>query len=183
MRTSCRPSVLAHCVPARSQLLQRLAGDLAGKDVIGRSSALAPPLADVSDELQRRCGERKPVLPALLGMRGWLDPKSGLGIELRPGGKHDFAGTAPGDHDHPDAVGRRRAAIDIEPINHRRDLGRTEEPLLGLLRVALDPPCRDCLAPDRARACPRPPWASVKARTAWTRRLPSGWRGPGGRCR
>src|SRR5262249_61220630 len=89
-----------------------LRGGWAGKGVSGRTRALAPPLADVSDELQRRCGERKPVLPALLGMRGWLDPKSALGIELRPGGKHDFAGTAPGDHDQPDPVARRRAAID-----------------------------------------------------------------------
>src|SRR5262249_30152065 len=129
--------MLADRIPASPQLLQRLPWPLPRKHIVVGGN-LAAPSPDICDELQRWRAQRQPMFLALLGVAARLDPESRLGIELRPGGEHRLAGTAAGQHNEPDAVGRRRAAIGVEAFDHCRDLGRAQEALLGLLRVALD---------------------------------------------
>src|SRR6516165_5649750 len=88
---TAQTGVLADRIPTGAQLLQRLAGYLAGKYVISRRDAIAATGADLVDELKRGRGERQTMLPALLrGSRG-LDPEPRLRVELRPGGEHGLA--------------------------------------------------------------------------------------------
>src|SRR5262249_12686052 len=128
--------VLRPRLHAGAQLLQRPAGDLAGEYVIGWLDALAPAGADLVEELQRGRGERKVVLPALLGGGRRLDPEPRLRVELRPGGEHGLARPAAGEHDQADAIGRRSAAIGVEPLDHAGELNAAQEPLPSLLWVA-----------------------------------------------
>src|SRR5262245_49719076 len=103
-----QPGVLADGSPAGPQLGEWVSRLFAGKDI---ALIRTTPGSQLLDQLQCRCAQGQLMIATLLRIRGWLDPETGLGIELLPGGLHRLAWPAAGQQDEPQTVGRFRPSL------------------------------------------------------------------------